>query len=122
MALVAGAPLERAHRIAAGQVIGFAILVVVAAAAAALLFEFSAAVVGLLGLVPLALGLRGLVELARSHSGGQDEQETGRGRKRRALRPEQRAVGRSLTAAALVTIAAGGDNLAAYIPLFRVGA
>jgi cadmium resistance protein CadD (predicted permease) len=121
MALVAGAPLERAHRIAAGQVIGFAIVVAVAAAAAALLFEFSAAVVGLLGLVPLALGLRGLVGLARSHSGGEDEESTARGRRRRPLRPEQRAVGRSLTAAALVTIAAGGDNLAVYIPLFRVG-
>jgi cadmium resistance protein CadD (predicted permease) len=32
-----------------------------------------------------------------------------------------RAVGRSFTAAALVTVAAGGDNLAVYIPLFRVG-
>jgi len=30
-------------------------------------------------------------------------------------------VGRSLTAAALVTLAAGGDNLAVYIPLFRQG-
>jgi cadmium resistance protein CadD (predicted permease) len=121
MALVAGAPLERAHRIAAGQVIGFALLVAVAAAAAAVLFEFSAAVVGLLGLVPLALGLRGLVALARPRRGDADEEAAGRGRKRRPLRPEQRAVGRSLTAAALITISAGGDNLAAYIPLFRVG-
>jgi cadmium resistance protein CadD (predicted permease) len=121
MALVAGAPLERARRIATGQVIGFALLVAVAGAAAALLFEFSAAVVGLLGLVPLALGLRGLVGLAWSYAGGEDEGETGRRKRRRPLRPEQRAVGRSLTAAALVTIAAGGDNLAVYIPLFRVG-
>ena len=30
-------------------------------------------------------------------------------------------MGRSFTAAALVTVAAGGDNLAVYIPLFRVG-
>jgi cadmium resistance protein CadD (predicted permease) len=30
-------------------------------------------------------------------------------------------VGRGFIAAALVTIAAGGDNLAVYIPLFRVG-
>ena len=121
MALVAGAPLERAHRIAAGQVIGFAVLVAGAAAAAAVLFEFSAAVVGLLGLVPLALGLRGLVALARPQPGEEDQEVKGRGRKRRPLRPEERAVGRSLTAAALVTISAGGDNLAAYIPLFRVG-
>jgi cadmium resistance protein CadD (predicted permease) len=120
MALVAGAPLERAHRIAAGQVIGFAILVAVSAAAAAALFEFSAAVVGLLGLVPLALGLRGLMLLARSHRGAENEGAT-RHARTRGLRPEERAVGRSLTAATLITISAGGDNLAVYIPLFRVG-
>jgi len=120
MALVAGAPAERAHRIAAGQVVGFCILVAVAAAAAALLFEFSTAVVGLLGLVPLAIGLRGLAALLRRQPDGEDGETQGR-RKRRPLRPEQRAVGRSFTAAALITISAGSDNLAAYIPLFRVG-
>jgi cadmium resistance protein CadD (predicted permease) len=123
MAMVAGAPLERAHRIATGQVVGFALLVAVSAAAAAVLFEFSAAVVGLLGLVPLAIGVRGLVGLARPHPDDRPEGDPAAGRTRRRWRrkPEQRAVGRSLTAAALVTIAAGGDNLAAYIPLFRVG-
>ena len=34
---------------------------------------------------------------------------------------ERRAVGRGVTAALLLTIGAGGDNLAAYIPLFRIG-
>ena len=123
MAMVAGAPLERAHRIAAGQVFGFALLVAVAAAAAALLFEFSAAVVGLLGLVPLAIGVRGLVGLwrARSDEEEDDEAAAGSGRRRSVRGPAQRAVGRSFTAAVLVTISAGGDNLAAYIPLFRVG-
>jgi cadmium resistance protein CadD (predicted permease) len=120
MALVAGAPEERARRIALGQVIGFVVLVAVAAAAAALLFEFSAAVVGLLGLVPLAIGLRGLATLVQRRHDGEDEEKPGRGR-RRPLRAEQRAVGRSLTAATLITISAGGDNLAVYIPLFRVG-
>jgi len=112
MAMVAGAPLERSHRIAVGQVIGFAILVAAAAAAAAVLFEFSPAVVGLLGLVPLAIGVRGLVGLRRGMRGAQGG---------KSPKTAERAVGRSLTAAALVTIGAGGDNLAAYIPLFRVG-
>ena len=112
MAMVAGAPVPRAHRIAAGQVLGFVILVVASAAAAVLLSEFSTAVVGLLGLVPLAIGLHGLVSVVRSRldrtgAAGASER-TGR-----------RAVGQSLTAAALVTIAAGGDNLAVYIPLLR---
>jgi cadmium resistance protein CadD (predicted permease) len=110
MALVAGAPEDRARRIALGQVIGFIIIVLVAAAAAALLFEFSPKVVGLFGLVPLAIGVRGLVAL---RTPGQVQA--------RREKVAQRAVGRSLTAAALVTIGAGGDNLAAYIPLFRVG-
>ena len=114
-AMVAGAPVERARRIAAGQVIGFALLVAVAAAAAAVLFEFSAAVVGLLGLVPLAIGVKGLIGLRRAPDGSEDAAGSGR------FKAADRAVGRSFTAAAFVTIGAGGDNLAAYIPLFRVG-
>jgi cadmium resistance protein CadD (predicted permease) len=125
MAMVAGAPLERAHRIAVGQVFGFAVLVVVAAAGAAVLFEFSTAVVGLLGLVPLAIGVRGLVLLARHGDDGDGAADAAPAstskQRRRRFRPEQRAVGRGFTAAALVTFAAGGDNLAVYIPLFRVG-
>jgi cadmium resistance protein CadD (predicted permease) len=123
MAMVAGAPLERARRIAAGQAFGFAVLVAVAAAAAALLFEFSAAVVGLLGLVPLAIGIRGLIGLVGAAGDGAEAGSPAPvgARRHRRWRPEQRAVGRGFTAAALVTIAAGGDNLAAYIPLFRVG-
>ncbi len=113
--LVAGAPLDRAHRIAAGQVLGFVALVCIAAASAALLFEFSAAAVGLLGFVPLAIGVRGLVGLF-DRPGRAGEPTTSRRGRRRAT---DRAVGRSLTAAALVTLAAGGDNLAVYIPLFR---
>ena len=125
-AMVAGAPLERAHRIAAGQVVGFCVLVAASAAAAVVLFEFSPAVVGLFGLVPLAIGLRGLVGLRRADA---PEPTTTPGatadgpveRPMRRGRIARRAVGRSFTAAVLVTIAAGGDNLAVYIPLFRVG-
>jgi cadmium resistance protein CadD (predicted permease) len=116
-ALVAGAPLDRAHRIAAGQVIGFVAIVCIAAAAAALLFEFSPAAVGLLGFVPLAIGARGLIGLLDRP--GPADTPTQSGRRRRPA--AERAVGRSLTSAALVTLAAGGDNLAAYIPLFRQG-
>jgi cadmium resistance protein CadD (predicted permease) len=115
--LVAGAPLDRAHRIAAGQVVGFAALVCIAAAAAALLFEFSTAAVGLLGFVPLAIGLRGLIGLIDRPVRAAEPTRS----RRRRRRATDRAVGRSLTAAALVTLAAGGDNLAVYIPLFRQG-
>jgi cadmium resistance protein CadD (predicted permease) len=115
--LVAGAPLERAHRIAAGQVVGFLALVCIAGTAAALLFEFSPAAVGLLGFVPLAIGVRGLIGLL-DRRGSREGRPASRWRRRPAT---DRAVGRSLTAAAFVTFAAGGDNLAVYIPLFRQG-
>ncbi|HTU37443.1 MAG TPA: cadmium resistance transporter [Acidimicrobiales bacterium] len=121
-AMVAGAPLDRAHRIAAGQVLGFCVIVAAAAAGAIVLFEFSPAVVGLLGLVPLAIGTRGLLGLrsrtAPAEAGDPRQKDEPAGAPSRL---RQRAVGRSMTAAALVTIGAGGDNLAAYIPLFRVG-
>ena len=75
--------------------------------------------------MPLAIGVRGLVGLAGAPTASRRRPGGAAGGGRAALarreEPEQRAVGRSFTAAALVTIAAGGDNLAVYIPLFRVG-
>jgi cadmium resistance protein CadD (predicted permease) len=104
-AMVATAPPERATRIAVGQLVGFTILVAVAAGTAVALFEFSTRIIGLLGLVPLAIGLRGLVGLR--HAQGRSD-------------PAKRAVGSGVIAAVLISIASGGDNLAVYIPLFRV--
>jgi len=105
VAMVATAPPERARRIAAGQAVGFAALVVGALGTALLLFEISPRVIGLLGLVPLALGIRGLVGLRHADS---------------RARLARRAFGSGFFAATLVTIGAGGDNLAVYVPLFRV--
>ncbi len=78
-ALVAGAPVERAHRIAAGQVLGFCVLVAAAAGAAVLLLEFSTAVVGLLGLVPLSIGVRGIVGLRRAEQSTDEQSGSGSG-------------------------------------------
>jgi cadmium resistance protein CadD (predicted permease) len=116
MAMVAGAPVERARRIAAGQVVSFWFIVALAGAAAAALFEFSPAAVGLLGLVPLAIGVHGMVGWRRSR-----HEVSGSGSGSGGSKAERRAVGQSVVSAALVTLGAGGDNLAAYIPLFRVG-
>jgi cadmium resistance protein CadD (predicted permease) len=105
VAMVATAPPERARRIATGQVLGFAVLVVCAIAMGLILFEIPTRVIGLLGLVPLALGIRGLIGLRHAE-----------GRAHLA----KRAFGGGVIAATLITIGAGGDNLAVYIPLFRV--
>jgi cadmium resistance protein CadD (predicted permease) len=102
--MVVAAPAERARRIAAGQVLGFCLLVIAAAGMAVLLFEIPTRVIGLLGLVPLAIGIRGLFGLRHRES---------------RSRLARRAVGSGFVSAALVTIGAGGDNLAVYIPLFK---
>jgi cadmium resistance protein CadD (predicted permease) len=94
------------RQIVLGQYLGFAFLIVVSALGAAGAMLLPDTAVRLLGLVPLALGLVGLVQALR---GGADEDagdaptaglrlDTGR-----------------VTA---ITIANGADNAAIYVPLF----
>jgi cadmium resistance protein CadD (predicted permease) len=89
-----------------GQASASAVAVAVAAAAAAVLFDVSTRWIGLLGFVPIALGLRGLIEL--------------RNPERRADPAPRRTAG-GFVAAFLITLGISGDNLAVYIPVFRVG-
>jgi cadmium resistance protein CadD (predicted permease) len=88
-------------RIWAGQYIGIGILTVIAAAAAWALTPVPVELVGLLGLVPLALGSHALIKLA--HPSGDP--------------PGPRPL--TLAAVVAVTVANGGDNISVYIPLFR---
>lgn len=110
-------PQVRVGAVVAGRFLGLAVLVLASAAAA--LLAMAMAVPGewiaLLGLVPLALGLR-LLPALFSKNGGADEQteEAPAG----ARQPARRGfTAQSLTVAG-VTLANGGDNLGVYIPLF----
>lgn len=92
----------RAGQIWAGQYLGIAALVVVSAAAALGLTLVPDRWIGLLGLIPLCLGVYGLA---------------------RAIRPgraeEEPITAGGVLGVAGVTIANGADNLAVYTPLFR---
>jgi cadmium resistance protein CadD (predicted permease) len=92
----AGRP--RARDIVTGQYLGIAALVVASAAAALGLLVIPDRWVGLLGLVPLALGIRGLLA-ARDN--------------------EQQPVATGVLSIAALTIANGADNISVYVPLFR---
>ena len=98
------APPQRVWRVVAGQFLGFAFIVLVSAAAAGALFELPTRWVGLLGLVPIALGIRGLMALRHRNQAQYDAQTS---------------VAPGLVTAALVTVGNGGDNLAVYIPILR---
>ncbi|MFI7546230.1 cadmium resistance transporter [Actinoplanes sp. NPDC049599] len=99
-ARAAGRP--RPGQIWAGQYAGIAVLVAVSGLAALGLALVPDEWVGLLGLVPVALGVRGLVGTLRG--GGDDEAPV--------------AAGNALAVAG-VTIANGADNIAVYTPMFR---
>ncbi|KYF86898.1 cadmium resistance transporter [Sorangium cellulosum] len=96
-----------ARQVVAGQFLGMAALVLASVACALLAVRVPDGWIGLLGLAPLALGLRGLWALRRGPEAADDDEE-----------PPGGAAGFKALAVASVTIANGGDNLGVYIPLF----
>jgi cadmium resistance protein CadD (predicted permease) len=92
----------KAWQIVAGQYAGIGVLVALSAAAALGLVLVPDDWVGLLGLVPIGLGVRGLVAAIRD--GGEQAAPV---------------VATGLIAVAGVTVANGADNIAVYTPLFR---
>lgn len=101
-ARAAGRP--KAWQVWGGQYAGIAVLVAVSAVAALGLTIVPDAWVGLLGLVPFGLGVRGLVAAVRAR----DDDE-----------PPAPTVATGLVSVAGVTIANGADNISVYTPLFR---
>ncbi|MFG2106649.1 cadmium resistance transporter [Micromonospora chersina] len=95
-----GTGRPRPWQIVAGQYAGIGALVAVAVVVAAGLLVVPDPWTGLLGLLPIALGVRAL--LARD---GDDE--------------EPPAVVGTLLGVAGVTVANGADNVAVYVPVFR---
>lgn len=92
----------RVRDVVAGQYLGIGALVAASAAVALGLLVVPDRWVGLLGLIPFALGIRGLLT-ARRHTEGDQAPVAATG---------------TLSIAA-VTIANGADNISVYVPLFR---
>ena len=93
-----------AWQIWAGQYAGVAALVVISLLAAFGLKLVPEDWLWVLGLIPLGLGLRKLLIAIRAHRAGQRTSP---------------AVATGLTGVIGITIANGGDNIAAYTPVFR---
>jgi cadmium resistance transport/sequestration family protein len=94
----------RPWQIWTGQYVGIGVLVAVSAIAALGLTIVPDRWVGLLGLVPFALGVKGLIAAIQAH--GTDDQPA-----------PTTATG--LISVAGVTIANGADNISVYTPMFR---
>jgi cadmium resistance protein CadD (predicted permease) len=88
---------SRAH-IFAGQILGMAAIVAISLAAASAALAISPQGVGLLGVAPIVIGIAKLLRLGKEEEG----QPTAAG----------------ILQVATVTIVNGGDNIAAYAPIF----
>jgi cadmium resistance protein CadD (predicted permease) len=122
-ARVTGRP--RVWQIWVGQYVGVGTLVMISAVAALGLVIVPDEWIGLLGLVPFALGLRGLVWTIRDHAVG-DNRPDGNANRTGAddghasgEDPPASTVATGLASVAGVTIANGADNISVYTPLFR---
>ena len=82
----------------AGQILGMAAIVAISLVAAFVAFAISPAHVGLLGLAPIIIGIGKLLRLGKTEDG----QPTAAG----------------ILQVATVTVVNGGDNIAAYTPIF----
>ena len=88
-----------------GQYLGFSVILLVSFTAALGLKVVPVEWVGLLGLIPLLLGIRGLLKLIRT---------------RRDRDPDPPVMATGLLSVVAVTVANGGDNIALYTPVFRI--
>jgi cadmium resistance protein CadD (predicted permease) len=89
---------SRSH-VFAGQILGMAAIVAISLAAASVALVISPQHVGLLGLAPIVIGMAKLLRLGKTEEEGQTT-----------------AVG--VLQVATVTVVNGGDNIAAYTPIF----
>jgi cadmium resistance protein CadD (predicted permease) len=100
----------RARDVVAGQYAGTAILFAVSAAAVLLSVVIPKPYLGMLGIFPILIGIRKLLQLrrdrgGRAHTEGLVANTGGRG---------------NIASVALVTVANGGDNIGVYMPSFAV--
>lgn len=91
-------------QIVAGQYAGIAVLVVLSMIAALGLTLIPNEWVGLFGLIPLGLGIRGLVQAVKERNSNQKTPSI---------------TAKSFAAVAGITVANGGDNIAVYTPFFH---
>jgi cadmium resistance protein CadD (predicted permease) len=103
-------PNFRARDIVLGQYVGIAVLFSVSIAAALLSLVVPRAYVGLLGIIPILIGLKKLLDLYRKHEETEESLEQ---------HPDAGGNGRAANVA-IVTMANGGDNIGIYTPSFAI--
>lgn len=96
------------RQVVLGQYIGIGLLTAVSVLGSLIALVVPTYVIGLLGIIPIAIGIKNLVEISKkdkSHS-------------RQVVQDKKTKSNLSFLPVAAVTISNGGDNIGVYIPLF----
>jgi cadmium resistance protein CadD (predicted permease) len=101
----------RRNAIVIGQYLGIGALIAVSVAAAYAVLAVPPGWPALLGVIPLALGLKQLWSLGRNQSDDDDDPSA-------AERQVEGRMHSQILAISAITVANGADNLSVYIPLF----
>ena len=100
-----------AKQVVIGQYIGVITLILISALSYFLKFLIPIQWIGLLGIVPIAIGLKNLKELKKPDTNLPDIKEENKGMFSKLKTSKSLLVGS-------VTIANGGDNIGVYVPIF----
>lgn len=118
---------RRERQIIFGQYLGFAVLVFISVLGYLGSLLIPRQYIGLLGFLPIILGIRELLELRKGEKGAEQEPvdkaaENGQPVVKRGIKGSLfRGLNPQITSIATVTIANGSDNIAVYSPLFAAG-
>jgi cadmium resistance protein CadD (predicted permease) len=97
-----------ARQVVLGQYIGIGLLIIISALGSLIALVVPTYVIGLLGIIPIAIGVKNLVEI-----GKKDKSHV-----RQVVRDKRNKSYLSFLMVAAVTFSNGGDNIGVYVPLF----
>jgi cadmium resistance protein CadD (predicted permease) len=95
------------RQIVLGQYIGIGLLIAISGIGSLIAFVVPTYVMGLMGIVPIAIGIKHLVEVRRKDNPS-----------RQVVQDKMNKSDLSFLSVAAVTFSNGGDNIGVYIPLF----
>ena len=103
-------PGYKSREIVAGQYLGIRALIAISLTAALVALVIPRPYIGLLGLIPIALGIKKMIVFWRRHIAAEDALHS----------TATHSDFRRIIAVTGVTMANGGDNIGVYTPLFAV--
>ena len=108
----------RAVHVVAGQLIGFAILVMISLSALAGRSLLPQTWLGLLGLLPISLGVSGLLETLQNRPASEGRGSEPQSKTDLSILADGGGAISAIVGVATLTVANGSDNIGVYIPLF----